>query len=414
MQSSREFDLVVLGPTGYTGKLCAEHIVRNLPTNLKWALAGRSVPKIENVAQEIQPLNPDRTPPEILAVQLNREELHNLAQRTKLIINCIGPYVLYSVPVVEACASNGTHYIDATGEPPFIKSVLEKYHDTAKATGAIIIPFMGVESAPADMLSWSLVKRVREELSCHTKEVTCSIDELKSSGASGGTLSTVLTLFDAVPYPELAKSLKPFALAASPPPKTLPRESITEKLFGVRCIPDMGVLATSPTAIADIIIVHRSSTLMPEFYGPKFTFRQFVRVRNVLVGVALHFIFLIAVSLLVLPPVRMLVKQFIYMPGTGPRMEDSTRDRVQYRAVATADQDVQEPKRALGTLKYQGSLYAMTGLLMAQGAMVILENEEKVRKVSRGGIVTPASLGQEYADRLEAAGCYIETKILEF
>lgn len=95
-------------------------------------------------------------------------------------------------------------------------------------------------------------------------------------------------------------------------------------------------------------------------------------------------------------------------------MEDSTGDRVQYRAVATADQDVAEPKRALGTLKYHGSLYKMTGMLMAQGAMVLLEHGDKVRKASRGGIVTPASLGQEYADRLEAAGCYIETKILEF
>ncbi|KAI9037827.1 uncharacterized protein KD926_011530 [Aspergillus affinis] len=414
MQSSREFDLAVLGPTGYTGKLCAEHIVKNLPTNLKWALAGRSVEKIESVAQGIKTLNPDRTPPEVLAVQLNREELHSLAQRTKIIINCVGPYYLYSIPVVEACASNGTHYIDATGEPPFIKSVVDRYHEIAKANGAIIIPFMGVESVPADMLSWSLVKRVREELSCDTKDITCSIDDLKSSGASGGTLSTILTLFDAVPFSDLSKSTHPFALAASPPPKTHPRESITQKLFGVRCIPDMGVLTTSPTAIADIIIVHRSSTLMPEFYGPRFHFRQFVRVRNVLVGVALHFAFLIGATLLVLPPVRTLVKQFIYSPGSGPRLEDSTADRVQYRAVATADQHTNEPKRALGTLKFQGSLYALTGLLMAQGAMVLLENEEKVRKVSRGGIVTPATLGQEYADRLQEAGCYIETKVLEF
>jgi short subunit dehydrogenase-like uncharacterized protein len=58
-----QFDFVLLGPTGYTGKLCAEHVVRHSPTDLKWALAGRSVAKIETVARELHALNPDRSHP---------------------------------------------------------------------------------------------------------------------------------------------------------------------------------------------------------------------------------------------------------------------------------------------------------------------------------------------------------------
>jgi short subunit dehydrogenase-like uncharacterized protein len=50
---------------------------------------------------------------DVLAVQLNTTELNELAQKTRLIINCIGPYHLYSTPVVEACATQGTHYVDA-------------------------------------------------------------------------------------------------------------------------------------------------------------------------------------------------------------------------------------------------------------------------------------------------------------
>lgn len=38
--------------------------------------------------------------------------MNELAQKTRLIINCVGPYHLYSSPVVEACAANGTHYLD--------------------------------------------------------------------------------------------------------------------------------------------------------------------------------------------------------------------------------------------------------------------------------------------------------------
>ena len=87
--------------------------------------------------------------------QLNSRELNELAQKTRLIINCVGPYHLYSTPVVEACATNGTHYVDAyvhtcssllmvianshsTGETPWIKLIIEKYHETAKANGAIV------------------------------------------------------------------------------------------------------------------------------------------------------------------------------------------------------------------------------------------------------------------------------------
>lgn len=65
MAANREFDIVLLGPTGYTGKLCAEHIVKSLPTNLKWALAGRNLSKVEGVAQELKELNPDRLDPGI-------------------------------------------------------------------------------------------------------------------------------------------------------------------------------------------------------------------------------------------------------------------------------------------------------------------------------------------------------------
>jgi short subunit dehydrogenase-like uncharacterized protein len=50
---------------------------------------------------------------DVLVVQLNPTELNELAQKTRLVINCVGPYHLYSTPVVEACAVNGTHYVDA-------------------------------------------------------------------------------------------------------------------------------------------------------------------------------------------------------------------------------------------------------------------------------------------------------------
>jgi short subunit dehydrogenase-like uncharacterized protein len=44
--------------------------------------------------------------------ELKHNDLHALATKTKLMINMVGPYALYGEPVIEACASNGTHYVD--------------------------------------------------------------------------------------------------------------------------------------------------------------------------------------------------------------------------------------------------------------------------------------------------------------
>ena len=108
----REYELIVLGATGYTGKYCAEHIVTHLPTDLKWAIAGRSASKLSAVLEEIKQLNLDRLPPGLEVASLSPEDLNGLARKTRLLINTIGPYHLYSTPVVEACAQNGTHYLD--------------------------------------------------------------------------------------------------------------------------------------------------------------------------------------------------------------------------------------------------------------------------------------------------------------
>lgn len=63
MSASRQYDIVVFGATGYTGKLTAEHIAKSLPTDLRWALAGRTASKLEAVAAECKSINADRNQP---------------------------------------------------------------------------------------------------------------------------------------------------------------------------------------------------------------------------------------------------------------------------------------------------------------------------------------------------------------
>lgn len=63
MAGSRQYDIVLFGATGYTGKLTAEYIAKSLPTNIKWAIAGRSSNKLEAVAANCREINSDRIQP---------------------------------------------------------------------------------------------------------------------------------------------------------------------------------------------------------------------------------------------------------------------------------------------------------------------------------------------------------------
>ena len=64
---SRQYDLVLLGATGYTGNLTAEYIQEHVSTDLKWAIAGRNASKLAQIAAELKTLNPDRLQPGIAA-----------------------------------------------------------------------------------------------------------------------------------------------------------------------------------------------------------------------------------------------------------------------------------------------------------------------------------------------------------
>ncbi|KAK2753251.1 hypothetical protein FQN54_007942 [Arachnomyces sp. PD_36] len=414
---NREFDFILLGPTGYTGRLCAEYVVKNLPTDLKWGIAGRSAQKLEAVASELKKINQDRVQPEIFPLQLNEAELKPLVSKARLVINCVGPYHLYSTPVVAACAHHGTHYLDVTGEVPWVKQMIAKYHDVAKANKCLIIPCNGVESAPADVLTWALVNLIRQQLQVGTKELVLSLHDMKSAGPSGGTLATVLTTLETVKVKDLMKSSGPFSIAAVPPSEKLGSRSLFEKIFGIRTVPDLGTLTTSIAASVDVPVVHRSSSLAPGFYGSRFRLWELMKARNAFTGILTHFAIAIGFFAIMFSPVRMLLQRYIFQPGQGPeRNEASKHDYVEYRGIATADEvttNGRPAKRAYGKLTFEGDMYWLTGLLLAEAAMVILKNEKELVEKNNGGLLTPSTLGQEYVDRLNQAGVSIETNMLE-
>jgi short subunit dehydrogenase-like uncharacterized protein len=110
---------------------------------------------------------------------LDDAELGDLARKTTILITTVGPYSQHGEYAFKACAENGTHYLDCTGEIPWVHKMIKKYEAAAKMTGAIMIPQIGVESAPADMLTWTLVSLIRSKFSVPTGQVILSLHDFQ-------------------------------------------------------------------------------------------------------------------------------------------------------------------------------------------------------------------------------------------
>ncbi|ORY69591.1 Saccharopine dehydrogenase-domain-containing protein [Pseudomassariella vexata] len=412
----RQYDVVVFGATGYTGLMTAEHISSQFPTDTKWAVAGRSEEKLKKVVSECKALNPDRVQPEIEICNLNDADLLALAKKTFVLITTVGPYACYGEHAFKACAEAGTHYLDCTGEAVWSLSMIKIYEAKAKETGAMLFPQSGIESAPSDILTWSLAQLIRSEFSAPVSDVVVAIHELRSA-PSGGTLATVFGLFEMYSPQEVVESHRPYALSPVPNPQPEPSSSLLSKLTGLYTIPNLGLLHTSITAGTNAAVVQRSWGLFKQepsrqqqFYGPKFTYREFMKARNFLIGMAMHYGLIIGgVLLMFVPPFRRLMRQFVFQPGQGPDKEEAAKDYIEFRAVATPDVEPSNGKQATVKAWYAGSMYYLTATFLAQGAATILQDDLKLK----GGIYTPACLGQGYVDRLNATGFKMETRTID-
>ncbi|WAO91906.1 Sacchrp-dh-NADP domain-containing protein [Fusarium falciforme] len=154
MASTEPYEITVLGATGWTATICAEHIAKTFPTTTRWCIAGRSADKLERLRQSLRAINPDRLEPAIHTIpRLDAKSLDPLVVNTKVLINGIGPYHRYGTPVVESCARNGTHYVDFSTETAWIADMIRDYHSLAKQSGAIIIPAISGSSSPSDLVA---------------------------------------------------------------------------------------------------------------------------------------------------------------------------------------------------------------------------------------------------------------------
>ena len=147
--TQKPYDLVLYGATGFTGTLTAQYLDSHPKlAHLKWAIAGRNEAKLKRVKRNLKSENV-----EIIVCSLtDAGNVEALAKSTRAVITTAGPYSTYNgAELLGACAREGVHYSDLSGEGFWQREMIEAWHEAAQESGAKIVLGGGVDSIPSDL-----------------------------------------------------------------------------------------------------------------------------------------------------------------------------------------------------------------------------------------------------------------------
>ena len=203
---NKEFDIIVYGATGFTGRLVAEYLHHQYGngTELTWAMAGRSQAKLEQVRDE---MNLPPNTPLVVADSSDPASMQKLVDRTSGVITTVGPYQLYGETLLAACASSGTDYVDLCGESVWMRRMIDKYEAATKKSGARIVFSCGFDSIPSDLGIYYLQSIAIEKTGKPCASIQGRVRGL-SGTFSGGTAASIQ-----VSYKEAATNPEAYQLA---------------------------------------------------------------------------------------------------------------------------------------------------------------------------------------------------------
>jgi short subunit dehydrogenase-like uncharacterized protein len=269
--SSKKFDIVVYGASGFTGRLVAEYLASRYAkdSELKWAMAGRSLDKLSGVRDAI---GAPADTPLIAADAGDPASLQAMIDQTRSVLTTVGPYQLYGSELVAACAASGTDYLDLCGEPLWMRQMIDAHEAAAKSSGARIVFSCGFDSIPFELGVFFLEETAKEKLGAPVSRVKGRVRDMKG-GPSGGTVASIKATFMAAArdLSQVSMLQDPFVLTPGFEGPDQPRGN-RPKLDE-----DIGSW-TSPFGMATINTrnVHRSNMLMGFPYGKEFVYDEMV------------------------------------------------------------------------------------------------------------------------------------------
>ena len=376
---NREYQIILYGATGFTGRLCAEYLKNNYP-EIKWAIAGRDRQKLEALKNSL-----DLKCEIFLASGEDKESIDKFVSKTKVVLSTAGPFARYSNLVVKSCIENRTHYTDITGENHWVKDLIDEYHEKASEEGTRIIPSCGYDSIPSDMGVFYSVHQMGKPV----KKIT--VYHSGQGGVSGGTTETMFTIG---PLPKEKRD--PFLLnpqnSVSESQRNLSKDGFEiQKIENTDSYSGIGLMSFANTRV-----VRRSSALYDadqNSYGSDFIFKELgsypskKSARIASLGLILAF-------LVISTPLRHLIRRFLPKPGDGPDKE--TRENGWFKGLFKVEAED-------GEIKYfqiygDGDPgYKATAQMVCESAITLAISDELVV----GGVLTSAyGLGNPLLDRL--------------
>lgn len=386
----KDIDIIIYGATGFTGKLCVRYF-QSLDTTVTWAIAGRNLTKLQKVSEDNQ------AKVEILVADSDDEvALDTLTSRAKVILSTAGPFHRYGSKLVASCVKNNSHYVDITGENFWVKGLIETHHEEATRKGVRIIPSCGFDSIPSDLGTFfaakSLGKPIKRIESFHSYE----------GGASGGTLETMFSMGEL----DLGDDLtNPFLLN---PQDSYSNEQkqLSGDRAGISKKPEIKawsgpfIMATANTRV-----VRRSEALLAmrqESYGSNFTYQEHAYHKSWFSAVSS--LVLTGLSVLVLlSPLKRLVKPFLPKPGEGPSEAVQENGWFDCKFIVESE----DGTKSVFNMSGKGDPgYKVTSKLVSECALCLTEDANSLPGGSEyGGVLTSASgLGQSLITRLKKVG----------
>ncbi|EJD08367.1 uncharacterized protein FOMMEDRAFT_101779 [Fomitiporia mediterranea MF3/22] len=422
-------DVLVLGATGYTGKLITRYLaVHRERGSFTFGLAGRSKSKLAQLVSdlnipEIQTYTVDVTDDESLSSLLS-------SSRAKVLLSTVGPYMRWGMPVARACARSGVHYVDIDGEAPFVKDLIMEVDYLATKTGSILVPSSGFDSVPADLLVYLSAITMRKALnevdatnSSEWENVGITESHTMYSakgGVSGGTLATVFLLLESFPRKKLAKLMAPDVLS----PIKLRTPSSPKLVYTFPGIRSGRYGHAWPLGPHNVAIVQRSHGLFHlqasagiqdeeverPAYAENFMYTESQAASNQFVAFFAGLgLMLRAACLVLFPPIRWLAKRLVIQPGQGPSDEVLQNGYVKMQNISVSSPLPGTNKSLIIESFARGRGdpgYALTAVMSAEVALGLLAPREKLPAIARsGGVLTPATaLGSALLKRLSASG----------
>jgi short subunit dehydrogenase-like uncharacterized protein len=399
---ARKFDVVLYGATGFVGQQTVAYFATHpqvKASGLRWAVAGRSRDKLQAVLRKYGATQAGV----VVADAQNAGAIDGLARDARVVLSTAGPFALYGSPLVAACVRHGTHYVDITGETPWVRGLIDRHHAQAAKDGTRIIPFCGFDSVPSDLGAWMAQREFQQRFGqpCVAVKGAFSV----RGGFNGGTMASMLNMFESGQSGVVAD---PFLLNPAPAAPEKPGQS--KDPAGPRYDGDFGAwLGPFLMGPINTRVVRRSSALLG--YGHDFAYQEYLRLgkgpgaaiaANLLSGGAF-----LTQAALGWSPVRRLVQKMLPQPGEGPSEEAMDGGSFRLEWIATGA----EGKQLRGRVADRGDPgnRATTKMLCESALALALQGADLPGAHRLGGVLTPASgLGEVLVKRLQLAGMTLE------